>query len=146
MRSSPSMHLRTCQRYTGIQAPRLKDYKKTRSCAVGRSRTSSWWLAVTTIATWLLTTALDIQEKLVTSKLRSTIAIAANSAISEARRKNRRALNAWAPNCSPWRNRRAHCLEPCYTGGPKNHVLYSIEIWIRRVSCALMENWRLVTN
>ncbi|KYN06346.1 hypothetical protein ALC62_02683 [Cyphomyrmex costatus] len=38
-----------------------------------------------TIATRLLTTTLDIQEKLVTSKLRPSLAIAADSAISEAR-------------------------------------------------------------
>lgn len=44
------------------------------------------WLANTTIATRLLTTTLDIQEKLVTSKLGPALAITANSAISEARR------------------------------------------------------------
>ncbi|KYN36333.1 hypothetical protein ALC56_09293 [Trachymyrmex septentrionalis] len=41
-----------------------------------------------TIATRLLTTTLDIQEKLVTSKLRPSLAIAVDSAISEARRKS----------------------------------------------------------
>lgn len=111
-----------------------------------------------TIATRLLTTTLDIQEKLVTSKLRSTLAIAADSAISEARarknRKNRRALNAWTPNCPPWRNRRAHCLESYYTGGPKNHVLHSVKTCIRSVSFTSkprrrslvreMKNWRLM--
>jgi hypothetical protein len=51
------------------------------------------WLADTTIATRLLTTTLDIQEKLVTSKLRPSLAIAADSAISEARRKSHCALN-----------------------------------------------------
>lgn len=51
-------------------------------------------LADTTIATRLLTTTLNIQEKLVTSKLRPSLATAADSAISEARCKSHRALNA----------------------------------------------------
>ncbi|EFN63624.1 hypothetical protein EAG_07402 [Camponotus floridanus] len=54
------------------------------------------------ITTRLLTTTLGIQEKLVTSKLRPSLAIAVDSAISEARRKSHRSPEcARPPNCPP---------------------------------------------
>ncbi|KYM80721.1 hypothetical protein ALC53_08890 [Atta colombica] len=62
--------------------------------AVRHGSISLFWCGVwSTIATRLLTTILDIQEKLVTSKLRPSLAIAVDSAISEARRKSHCALN-----------------------------------------------------
>lgn len=81
-----------------------------------------------------------------TSKLRLTLPVTADSAIPEARRKNRRALNARTPNCSPWRNRRADCLEPYYTEGPTNHVLHSIKIWIRSVPFASKSRLRSLVS
>ncbi|KYQ52914.1 hypothetical protein ALC60_07992 [Trachymyrmex zeteki] len=66
------------------------------SLAAVRSRSFGLVIASRdTIATRLLTTTLDIQEKLVTSKLRPSLAIAADSAISEARRKSHCALNVF---------------------------------------------------
>lgn len=96
---------------TNVRKGLRKDAKLRSRAHVGR-------LADTTIATRLLTTTLNIPEKLVTSKLRAESCDCRRLGdFWSSRCKSHRALNApGTPNCPPWRNRRSHCLSgPYYT-------------------------------